>query len=299
MVLNPLKIYLYLFIFLAGCHTLPVRNTVSHWHVLPVESVHRVQPSGLCMVSGELYAVSDKHDWIYKLKIQPTRVDMIPHLMIDKPALGVSELDLEGITSDLKGNFFLASERHSRLIRVNARNTSWVEGDVDQVARASGLLNKQNAGFEGVTFIPPKQFLIAVEREPRGLLLLTLNDQLNKVIEIVPQVMEETNFTIPAQRSADFSGLSFYNQKIYALTRNADLVNVLDKKIEGFTEGESWSYRDIVLMPENMYEDMRYGHAEGLVVNENYIYVLLDNNYSSKLNDPDDARPLLIVGQLK
>jgi hypothetical protein len=40
---------------------------------------------------------------------------------------------------------------------------------------------------------------------------------------------------------------------------------------------------------------MKYGRAEGLAVDKDHFYVILDNNNDPKINDPNNRLPLLFI----
>ena len=295
MALKHLKYLLILFI--TGCSSQPVvRNDIS-WRVLPVESEPGTHPSGLCLLDGQLYAVSDKHHWIYRIDIEADRAVMRRHIPVDAAALEVEWLDLEGITADGKGNFILVSETHSRLLRVNAKGTRWLPGnDLKLPAQASGLLRKKNAGIEGIGFTSPNRLLLAAEREPRGLIEVDLSPQYN-IKSATATLFEFSVFPFPEGRSTDFTGIDVHDGQVYILQRNANIVSTLDRRVDGFREGQAWSFQDVVEDPQYRYEDMRYGHAEGLAVDDNNFYVILDNNSNGRTAQPDDKRSLLLIGQ--
>ena len=85
------------------------------------------------------------------------------------------------------------------------------------------------------------------------------------------------------------------NNRLYVLERNAYLICHLVRKDERFEEGEGWSYKHVVTRPDYKYVDMRYGKAEGLCMDKNFVYVILDNNGRSRYGKPKDKRPLLLI----
>ncbi len=75
---------------------------------LPVEGHNNVQPSGLTILNGDLYTVSDKHDYtIFRIEIKEEVAILKPYIQIIMPeTLKVNlPLDFEGITNDDAGNF--------------------------------------------------------------------------------------------------------------------------------------------------------------------------------------------------
>ncbi|WP_395376102.1 esterase-like activity of phytase family protein [Marinicella sp. W31] len=284
-------------VLVAGCASQPALHTDINWRALPVDSEPGTQPSGLCLVEGQLFAVSDKHDWIYRIDIEADRAVMRKHVPVDSAALGVEKLDLEGITADQKGNFILLSERHNRLLRVNAKGTRWLPGkELEPAAQQAGLLRKHNAGFEGVTFVAPNRLLLAAEREPRGLVDVELSPQYNIKGAIVT-LFQFSVLPFPEDRPPDFAGLDFFAGQTYVLQRNINAISILNRRVDGFREGQAWSFSDVLESPQWRYQDMRFGHAEGLAVDAENFYVILDNNNSALQSNPSDKRSLLLIGQ--
>ena len=83
--------------------------------VLPVEGPESNQPSGLFVHNDTLYTVSDKHDdTIFRIELREDAAVFVPHIRFEAPKpFGVFRLDLEGITRDDDGTFYLASEGRS------------------------------------------------------------------------------------------------------------------------------------------------------------------------------------------
>ena len=63
----------------------------------------------------------------------------------------------------------------------------------------------------------------------------------------------------------------------------------------GYEELEVWSFGHVTNADEYRYEDMTFGKAEGLTMDEDNVYVILDNNGLARVGDPTDHRPLLFV----
>ncbi|MDA3896793.1 MAG: hypothetical protein PF482_11685, partial [Desulfobacteraceae bacterium] len=99
-----------------------------------VEGPENFQPSGLTIINGCLYTVSDKHDnVIYSLELTDDIAKAIPVVGIPLPLFSfISSYDFEGITHDKSGNFYLASETQCRILRVSpdGKNGNWMTPDL-------------------------------------------------------------------------------------------------------------------------------------------------------------------------
>jgi hypothetical protein len=210
-------------------------------------------------------------------------------------------LDLEGITV-VDGQFFVVSEVHHKLVRLKENKLSWVPelGGVYAEAFKAGLFQIYNAGMEAVTYLGDHTFLMSVERQPRGLIEVVFDTEFKSILKQTNQVFNDSKFPLIESRQPDLAGLYYHDGKIFGLHRNAYLINELYKDQDGvYQEGQAWSYEHIVKDPRYAYQDMQFGHAEGLAVDDDYFYLILDNNNNPRLKNPNDKRPLLIKAKRK
>ncbi len=264
--------------------------------VFPVESSRPVEPSGLCLFRGVLYSVSDKSDGtVYRISFGNGAARMEPHIRFDPPA-GAGTMDFEGITVDEEGNFYLASEAHARILRVTPEGEAqWYFESVLAAGREAGMFKVPNASVEGITILDNGNFLLAAERQPRG--LIEVDGRTGDVVRA--QMMNQTQFSdrLSILRRPDWTGLYNYGGDVFALFRNANMVVRLERDADGgFRETEdAWGFRHVEESGEFRFDDLRYGKAEGLAIDERYYYIILDNNRRPRAVDRSDRRPLLFV----
>lgn len=274
---------------------------LSDYQVYPINGLDQIEPSGLTLKNDTLYTVGDKHRAIFRLDIQDDEAWLYKEMTLaSERDLGVSVLDLEGITT-VNGDFVLVSEAHHRLIHVdNLGQLRWLPAqgnDLYRSAFAAGLLQLHNAGLEGVTYLGEQRFLVAAERQPRGLITLQFSEDLTEIVSQHNLIMLNSRQYLHG-RHPDMTGLYVHRKQVYALQRNAyvihELIAVGNRQ---YQEGRAWSYEDIVRDPKYAYSDMQYGHAEGLAVDDEFFYLVLDNNRIPNAKNPNDKRPLLIVAK--
>ena len=237
----------------------------------PVATNNSIEPSGLTLWDGEFYTVSDKHNSIFHLQFQDDKVYLEPIIEI----IQEENLDFEGITHD-NNYFYLISEKSLKILKVSR------DGDYQQwlpltsntldVCKQAGLCQLSNAYIEGICFMADNQFLLAAEREPRGFVEIQSDGRFIKAYQKNSAVFNYQNNRLP-----DFSGLSC-DDGIYVLDRNAFMVAELKLIDNEYEESKGYSYQHVVEQSELKYKDMKYGHAEGVVVSGKYIYLILDNN---------------------
>jgi hypothetical protein len=273
----------------------PIR--LSEFEVIPINTTHPIEPSGLSLLNGQLYTVCDDANAIFRLiPTDDGEFQAKVEINLETDPLAASSLDLEGITV-VDGDFFVVSEVHHKMLQVKAGLLNWVprQGGVYASAFEAGLFQIHNAGLEALTYLGDQRFLMSVERQPRGLIEVTFDESFEHIIEQHNQVFDDTQYALDGHRKPDLTGLYVYDGVIYALHRNAYLIHELIRDAAGqYREGQSWSYEHIVKDPRYAYQDMQFGHAEGLVVDDSYFYLVLDNNNDPRLKNPNDRRPLLI-----
>ena len=263
---------------------------------LPVEGPENLQPSGLTIRNDSLFTVSDKHDGaIFEIKIGEQAAVLKPAVVFpDAPALSEGKLDLEGITCDEEGNFYLASEKQFRILRVDpaGKDVAWVTPSLRSYGEAVGLFRTRGAYLEGITHLEANRFVLCAEREPRGLIEVTLDGE---HVAVEAYARDESRFHFPKGRPPDFTGLFRDGHGLYALERNAYLICQLIPGEQGYEEGPAWSYEHIATSAELRYVTMTFGRGEGLCMDADRIYVILDNNGQARESQPDDHRPLILI----
>lgn len=257
---------------------------------LPVDGEANFQASGLYLSSGRLLTVSDKHDdAVFELSLQSDRAVARRFLTFHAP--GVEALDLEGLTGGEDGSLLLASEAQVRVLTVaSSGQATWLTPSLRKAGQDEGLLQKRNAGLEGIAKMGT-QLVLAAEREPRGLLEVT-DAGTGKVL-----AYRLLGATCPARlnRPEDIADLSVADGELYALERNAHLVVRLTRVDGRFREAESWSYARTENDARYRYSDRAFGLGEGLALDQEHVYIVLDNNGQSRESAKEDHRALLFV----
>ena len=257
---------------------------------LPIEGGANFQASGLYLSSGRLLVVSDKHDnAVFELTMQSNSAVARPFLEFQAP--GGEVLDLEGIADGADGSLLLASEAQLRVLAVSpSGGATWFTSSLEKVGQREGLFQKRNAGIEGVARLG-KQVVIAAEREPRG--LLEVADGSGGAV--VAYRLPSAACPGPLGRPDDVADLSVSDGEVYALQRNAHLVVRLTRVDGRFREAGRWSYARTENDPRYRYRDRAFGLAEGLALDEQHVYIVLDNNDEPRENGENDRRGLLLV----
>lgn len=264
-----------------------------------------LEPSGLAACNGRLLFVSDKHeDTIFELKtpegggvVAPTPFLKLKDIPEPPPQdypvsanmkrfiaelLGLAGgMDWEGIACDSDGNMYLASEYNFSVLKVSPAGVmEWVVDGLYAFGVKEGLFGVDNAFLEGIE-IREGEIVVAVERDPRAL------------IKVQDQEPVDVHHPVSAGKdgdglSFDFTGLSVWNGRLFALGRNH--YEVCELEWENFTVQHCATYRHVERSGEYGYQTGPYGLAEGLSVNDDSVWVILDNNGDARLAQPEDVR---------
>ncbi|MEH6625608.1 MAG: esterase-like activity of phytase family protein [Motiliproteus sp.] len=270
-------------------------------------SISGLQPSGLAFCDGQLLMVSDRHNQqIFSLQLTAESAQVVPFLTltaIPDPDLEGYDLDTrwwnqlsrrydwEGVSCDKQGNIYLLSETLAQvLVRDKDGALAWLGTEAYQRGQEKGLFQQINAYAEGLAVVG-EQMVIAAERHPRGILLLNVSEDKRwrvsrvKYLEGFPSLF----------RPVDFSGLWLESDWLYTLERN--YFQICKRQLATLDSQRCWQYRHVEEDQRWIYQDRRFGKAEGLARNGNQIYLVLDNNDGSRLSDPDNSKPLLFIFQ--
>ncbi len=257
--------------------------------VLPVEGPESNQPSGLFMHNDTLYTVSDKHDdTIFRIELGEDAAVFVPHIRFKASrSFGMFRLDLEGITRDETGNFYLASEGAFAILKISpdGKETSWKTTNLREVGESAGLFQTRGGYLEGITLMAPHRFLVAAERQPRGLIEIdTAGAQ--RVVEIANHGSTDS-----------YTGLHREDENVYILQRGTATIRKTIRYLDVDAPSTIWSFSHIVNKPEYLYQHERFGAktAEGLAMDRDRVYVILDNNNDARRMYPADRRPLLLI----
>ncbi len=113
--------------------------------------------------------------------------------------------------------------------------------------------------------------------------------------EIYAIVNNRSSRKWPKNRPVDYTGLHFTGNSLFVLERGASTICEIVVEWDTVLEKSVWSYAKIETSKALKYKKMKYGRGEGLYIDENYVYVVLDNNGDKRKYDSSDRRPLLLI----
>ena len=89
----------------------------------------------------------------------------------------------------------------------------------------------------------------------------------------------------------DYTGLDTFEQRSFVLERNH--YQVCELTIQ-YTKQHCYSFQNIALSKEWGYATGQYGLAEGLAMNKDHLWIIVDNNGNAKRRDSHDTRSTLM-----
>lgn len=271
------------------------------------------QPSGLCWCQNHLLMISDRHDnTVFEIDIDPARRGQIsPFLTL--PDVGMPDesgfstrfvskvlsplgkkYDWEGLTCVDNQQLLLASESFNAVLAYDFERQSaqWLTPSLTNVARQHNFFGHTNAGVEGLAAIDENRIILAFERQPRGFALLQHN---GNQYEAVRWQFADTN-TSPNAYTGDITDIWAENGSIYTLERFQH--TICRRHAETWQEERCWHFTDTEYHPFYRYDDLYPGHAEGMTVHQQQLYVVTDNNYVQRAAIKNNRNPLLFVFKL-
>ena len=275
--------FLFLFAFQLQAQELPLVKKLELLKTYPIDAP-KSEPSGLTIYQNELYFVSDNHNFeLFKIVFAEDSASIEIQKISIKAPKGTSKkmtTDLEGITHDGKGNFYLISEELSKIlcVEIATGNSFWMQSErpLEALAAPYQLLQMQNAKIEGLTRLPDGTFLLAAERSDRGLIALGPDAADKQKLHFQWAINANQSNIPPAIRkkgSIDFADIFYHQEKVYVLDRNAQSVVRITYKDNTWEEQDFWYYGEA----EAHFHQYPMGLAEGLCIDDTYIYIVTDN----------------------
>lgn len=260
----------------APASTEPVLRHTQAWVVVPPDgSTRRVDPSGLARMNGELLVVSDKADFPELYVLRPGAARTVRMETWGAGGTGAAGHDTEGLAA-CGSTLWAVVEQTQELVRregtaaptVRVIDFSAVQ---DAVPHPATWLN---AGLEGVACAPDGRLWVAKEREPRA--IFRVDPTTAAAVEVWRQRADHDTVRTVDGRSfwPSWSGLQYDRGALYALHRDGHRIVRLDPSTGDETGGVRLELDERVL-----YADAAaWGMAEGIWLDADAIWVVLDNN---------------------
>lgn len=283
----------------------------------PLDGMPSGNFSGLARCGDALWAVSDRDDdRLYRLQPGETAWQAEAQTFVVPPlpdsglpwglrartrlmgTLRGGKMDFEGLSCDARGNRYLVSEAHAAVLQLpEIGQPQWLAlpPALLRQARASGMLLKFNAMFEGIAVDPSGERLwLAAERERRGLLVAHRVQGVWQCSGSCVLLSEDGPALPPAQLKTSrswaksFADLAFHGDKLFSLER---LAHQICRHSPSTGEVERcWSFADALLTDARRYAQP-WGSAEALWIDAEGAWIGTDNGTLPR--GDGETRPML------
>jgi hypothetical protein len=194
--------------------------------------------------------------------------------------------DVEGVGIDSTGALYLSEEHLRWILKQSAPGKPLERLPIDW-SPASRWFSKtdRNASFEGVAV--GDRFLYVANERDTGRILEIDRKTLRVVSDFQPR---------PPGASGDdihYTDLCWFDGELWALCREHRRVLCINPHTHAVRL--CFSYFPIEMDPKYAYQHLLpYGFFEGLSVDADNVWLLIDNNGYPRKSNPQDARPLLL-----
>ena len=246
---------------------------------------------------GELLVVRDSELAVYAVRFEKDSdvAALVKHARysVDKRKLdvGVRRFDVEGLAIDAKGVLHACDEHARRILRFSSRGR--IESIPIDLSSVESFFSKQdrNASFEGIAIGGGRLFL-ANERSRGRLIEFDLAS-----MTVRGSFTFRTGATV--WPDTHFSGLDWYDGKLFALLREEQAIAEIDPESKEITK--LLRYHEIEFDKEFRYRALVpfFGVMEGLLVEGDVFWLLADNNGQALYADPSDSRASLFKCRLR
>jgi len=256
----------------------------------------QLEPSGLVLFKNQLLIVSDEKDVadVYQLTPRDDQTLQAEPFLSLPAELGQESSDLEGITFCGK-QIYVVDEATSTVVEIRSDGEALVHSLKLSTAQSSGddagASESAAVGMEGIACDNAADILyLAWERQPR--MIYAVDRSSFRVLDAfdVPAGWQSPRSEGGKTVYADFADLYFEDGFLYALQRS-------DRTILKIAPREKRLVSKLRLdFEESLYYEYNepFGMAEGLFITSDRIYIVLDNNGTARIGNPQNTSPLLL-----
>lgn len=249
----------------------------------------RFDASGLVFWKGKLLTINDRNTELYEIVFTGTNsadlklTAFFPHAAVAKAAVKPEpRYDGEGIAVDPEGKIYISEESQRSIYHTAGDSVERLRIDWAPVQKFFG--RDLNASFEGIAIGGAKLY-VANERDAARIIVV---DRASLKVEDSFFVDSETF----AFGGPHYSDLAFRDGRLFVLDRNHRVILEVDPSAKRVMA--EFNYGQMELSEEYAYRTAYpTGTMEGLTVDENYFWLVTDNNGFGRIKYPKDARPTL------
>lgn len=267
------------------------------WWLLNLPGGRRLDASGLARLpGGDFLTVNDQFPAVYRLQFPPAggtnAVDLepLPGLFTPEQLARVSgggrlRLDCEGLAVDARGRLYIAEESRRLVLRWDPETSRLERLEIDwSPVRSYFDPTELNASFEGVA-VGRDRLYVANERQEGRILVVNL-----ATLRVVDDFAVAPEGSSP--KDARYSDLCWEGDSLWVLLRDARKVLKVDPDRKRVLA--EFDYAAMETASATAY-GMIYapGFMEGLMVDGEHLWLLVDNNGFRRRARAGDTRPTL------
>ena len=296
-----LGLLLHLRLEAAGPMELPDRSKVSMqtlkwertWTLTPPIASRFDASALLRLDDGSLLTVNDKQAGVYRIEGLDdgplARLTLVPGVFT-KAALDAASgriataYDLEGLAVDDQGRWYVCDEISRDLFRFDHRTGKTERLATDWSPVRKWLSEDGNASWEGLA-IGGGSLFVANERSVGRIIVVSMSTW---------NVLRTFSVSPPDRPARDvhYSDLCWNADRLWVLCRESQCILKVEPDA-GRVEA-AFGYGAIERDPKHGYlNPLPVGFVEGLAVEANTAWLLVDNNGFGRISDPKDVRPTL------
>lgn len=263
------------------------------WMLTPPDASRFDASALLRLADGTLLTVNDKQAGLYRIEGldegSVARLTLVPDVFTKASldaAFGKSSpaYDLEGLAVDDQGRFYVCDEISRHLFRFDpqTRKTERLATDWSPVRK--WISEDGNASWEGLA-IGGGELFVANERSVGRIVVVSMSTwKVQRTFSVSPPDR-------PA-RDVHYSDLCWNSDRLWVLCRESQCILRVEPG-SGRVEA-AFGYGAIERDPKHGYlNPLPVGFVEGLAVQADTAWLLVDNNGIGRIADPKDVRPTL------
>lgn len=254
----------------------------------------RMDSSGLmALPDGRILTVNDRDGTVYSMRPDPAKItaDLTREPTIfSREALSRfayrkhGHYDGEGLGRDALGRIYMCEEADRWILRCDPGTGAVELLEIDWSPAAQWFGSNRNASFEGIA-IDGDRLWVANERQKGRIILVDL-----------PTLKVADSFQAqPIGSQSDdvhYSDLCFFDGALWVLCRDSFCI----LKVDPITHATlvQLNYRNLERSAADAYaQPFNLGFAEGLIVDQNSVWIVVDNNGFPRVAALNDRRPTL------
>jgi uncharacterized protein YjiK len=255
-----------------------------------LEAAEQFDASGLVFDEGGLLVVNDKRPGLYRVEFgEGHSARLVAEggftLEVLKGLLpGQGRFDLEGLARDERGRIYVCEESGRSIFRLDPETRGVERLGIDWGPVKEFFYELAgNASFEGVT-VGGGKLWVANERERAVVIEVDLDSlRVARSFAVAPAAWG---------LFLHYSDLAWRDGHLFVLARHHRVILEVDPATREVVA--EYDYRAVEDAPEHLYrKDYPTGVMEGLAVDENYFWLVTDNNGQARRQEAGDRRPTL------